>query len=153
MSDALEDDRSKERKRLDAWSAANPRDEMALKLIAAWLGVTVENLPQATKAHTSAATMEAWGRVADAVLSDRRDYADGVRDAAAACIAIQGLPDMRAVGAHSCETAIMALIGGARMTRVDYATPAYATKMGCYGCDYTGVLGDGSPCSCPEARP
>lgn len=42
------------------------RDPLALAMLAAWLNVTVDQLPELYKAHTCPDTMEAWGRVADA---------------------------------------------------------------------------------------
>lgn len=42
------------------------RDPLAMAMLAAWLNVTVEQMPELYKAHTCDATMEAWGRVADA---------------------------------------------------------------------------------------
>jgi hypothetical protein len=61
-----DDDRTPERKRLDAWTAANPRDEMALALFAAWVNCSVDELPATMRGHTCPATMAAWERVADA---------------------------------------------------------------------------------------
>lgn len=42
------------------------RDPLALEMIAAWVGVTVDQLPETMRAHTCPATAAAWGRVADA---------------------------------------------------------------------------------------
>ena len=42
------------------------RDPLALAMFAAWVNVPVDELPDAMKGHTCAATMAAWGRVADA---------------------------------------------------------------------------------------
>jgi 3-methyladenine DNA glycosylase/8-oxoguanine DNA glycosylase len=58
---------SPERKRLDAWSAENPRDDLGLVAIAAWLNVAPEKLPKEMRLHTCAATKEAWARVASAL--------------------------------------------------------------------------------------
>lgn len=58
-----------ERQRLDAWSAQNPRDELALVMLAAWVNATPETLPVAMKTHTCAATMEAWARVGEAAVA------------------------------------------------------------------------------------
>ncbi len=66
MADLI-DERTPERKRLDAWSADNPRDERALVAIAAWLNTTPDKLPKEMRFHTCAATKEAWARVADTI--------------------------------------------------------------------------------------
>jgi hypothetical protein len=62
-----DDDRSPERKRLDDWSAENPRDDLGLVAIAAWVNTTPDKLPKEMRYHTSAATKEAWARVASAL--------------------------------------------------------------------------------------
>jgi hypothetical protein len=45
------------------------RDPLALAMFAAWVNVPVDQLPDNMRGHTCAATMEAWGRVADAALA------------------------------------------------------------------------------------
>ena len=57
---------STSREELNEWTAQNPRDKMALAMFAAWVNCPVGNLPKEMKGHTCQATMEAWGRVADA---------------------------------------------------------------------------------------
>ena len=42
------------------------RDELAIVMIAAWVGVTPDQLPPEMRAHTCPATAEAWTRVANA---------------------------------------------------------------------------------------
>lgn len=42
------------------------RDPLAMAMIAAWLNVTVEQLPAAYRVHTCEASMAAWQRVAEA---------------------------------------------------------------------------------------
>ena len=61
------DDRTPERRRLDNWSAENPRDQAAQVAIAAWLNTTPDKLPKEMRLHTCAATKEAWARVVDAI--------------------------------------------------------------------------------------
>jgi hypothetical protein len=62
----MDDTRTPERKRLDAWSAEHPRDDLALVLLAAWVNSTPDKLPPEMRTHTCEATMKAWQRVADA---------------------------------------------------------------------------------------
>lgn len=42
------------------------RDDLAVVMIAAWCNVRPDQLPEAMRAHTCAATAEAWTRVAAA---------------------------------------------------------------------------------------
>jgi hypothetical protein len=42
------------------------RDPLTMAMFAAWLNVTVDQVPDAYKAHTCESTMHAWDRVADA---------------------------------------------------------------------------------------
>jgi hypothetical protein len=74
-----DDDRSPERKRLDAWSADNPRDDLGLVAIAAWLNVAPEKLPKEMRYHTSAATKEAWDRVVQAIIAEAVERATRVK--------------------------------------------------------------------------
>lgn len=62
MTDDL---RTPERRRLDEWSEANPREGLALVMIAAWLNVPVDKLPKELRLHTCEHSKKAWLRVAD----------------------------------------------------------------------------------------
>lgn len=63
---------------LDALPAMPERDPLAMKMIAAWLNVRVEQLPLAYRVHTCPSSMDAWQRVA---LAARRHLADAASDA------------------------------------------------------------------------
>jgi hypothetical protein len=56
-----------ERLRLEAWSAANPLDDLGIVAIAAWCNTTPDKLPATHLYHTCAATKAAWDRVAAAI--------------------------------------------------------------------------------------
>jgi len=42
------------------------RDPLALAMLAAWVNAPADKLPDTMRAHTCDATMDAWGRVAEA---------------------------------------------------------------------------------------
>ena len=52
---------------LAAWRLDNPRNELALAAIAAWVNCAPERLPKEMRAHTCPATKAAWARVGEAV--------------------------------------------------------------------------------------
>jgi hypothetical protein len=45
------------------------RDPLALAMLAAWLNVRVDQLPETMRAHTCRDTMERWKRVGEAALA------------------------------------------------------------------------------------
>lgn len=51
------------------------RDDLALVMLAAWLNVSVEKLPEQYRAHTCEETMKAWARVAQAARAHLQDGA------------------------------------------------------------------------------
>lgn len=53
-------------------AAEMERDPLAMAMLAAWLNVTPEQLPERFKAHTCEATMKAWARVGVAAVSYAR---------------------------------------------------------------------------------
>ena len=55
------------REQLAAWRLENPRNELALISLAAWLNCPPDKLPKEMKAHTCPATKEAWARVGEAI--------------------------------------------------------------------------------------
>jgi hypothetical protein len=59
---------TRERARLDRWTAENPKDHVALLLFAAWVNCPVDKLPATMRGHTCPETMKAWGRVAEAAM-------------------------------------------------------------------------------------
>lgn len=54
------------------------RDPLALAMLAAWLNVTPEQLPDVCRAHTCEATMLAWKRVGEAAVAWVRDHPEEV---------------------------------------------------------------------------
>jgi hypothetical protein len=50
----------------DELAAKPERDPLCMAMIAAWLNVTVEQLPVLYRVHTCEQSMAAWQRVADA---------------------------------------------------------------------------------------
>jgi hypothetical protein len=64
------------RRKLKDFSFSNPRDDLSLVAIAAWVNTTPDKLPAEMKFHTCQATKDAWKRVAKAIkdaLSDTPD--------------------------------------------------------------------------------
>ena len=49
------------------------RDPLCMAMIAAWLNVSVEQVPVAYRVHTCEASMAAWQRVADAARAHLKD--------------------------------------------------------------------------------
>lgn len=83
-----DDNRTRERIRLDELKAAMPhRDALAIEMFAAWVNVPPSQLPGTCKQYDNPATMDAWGRVAEAAkrhlegqLTVANERADRARD-------------------------------------------------------------------------
>lgn len=67
------DDLTPRRIELNVWSEENPRDQLGLVAIAAWMNCRVDQLPKEARLHTCQATKNAWTRVADAIAQHLRD--------------------------------------------------------------------------------
>lgn len=48
------------------------RDDVAMKMLAAWMNVRVDQMPPENNTHLNASTMAAWLRVADAAAAEER---------------------------------------------------------------------------------
>jgi hypothetical protein len=48
------------------------RDDVAMKMLAAWMNVRVDQMPPENNSHLNASTMAAWGRVAEAAAEHER---------------------------------------------------------------------------------
>lgn len=48
------------------------RDDVAMKMLAAWMNVRVDQMPPDNNSHLNASTMAAWGRVAEAAAEHER---------------------------------------------------------------------------------
>lgn len=58
------------------------RDDVAMKMLAAWMNVRVDQMPPENNTHLNASTMAAWQRVADAAAAEERSLiADWLRTA------------------------------------------------------------------------
>lgn len=49
-----------------------PRDDVTMKMLAAWMNVRVDQMPPENTTHLNASTMAAWGRVAEAAAEHER---------------------------------------------------------------------------------
>jgi hypothetical protein len=48
------------------------RDDVAMKMLAAWMNVRVDQMPPENNTHLNAFTMAAWQRVAEAAAAEER---------------------------------------------------------------------------------
>jgi hypothetical protein len=48
------------------------RDDVAMKMLAAWMNARVDQMPPENNTHLNAFTMDAWQRVADAAAAEER---------------------------------------------------------------------------------
>jgi len=48
------------------------RDDVAMKMLAAWMNVRVDQMPPENSTHLNADTMAAWQRVAEAAAAEER---------------------------------------------------------------------------------
>jgi hypothetical protein len=48
------------------------RDDVAMKMLAAWMNVRVDQMPPENNGHLNADTMTAWQRVAEAAAAEER---------------------------------------------------------------------------------
>ena len=62
-----QEDETPQRRRIRLWQEENPRDQMGIVALSAWLNVTPEKLPSGLRLHTCQQTKDAWARVEIAV--------------------------------------------------------------------------------------